>query len=1846
VPRDLVRVKETSPKKTKDTAISAGTKVEARYKGKTKYYAGKIAKAHMDDLIRVLSKPDDDDVMDLKVGTIVEAKYKGKTYYPGKISRVHSDDTFDVDYDDGEIEKRVKRELIRVKSKSPKKPSDSLNVGTKIEAKYKGRTFYPGKIAKVHLGGTYDIDYDDGEVEKRVNRDFIRVKESEDNNEETFDIGTEVDVKQKDKTFQSGEIIKKHSDGSYDIEYNNGKIEKRVENDRIKLKAKKNLTYKVGDIVDAQYKGQSKYYRGKVAKVHQDGSCDINYDDGEAEKRVDPKYIRQVEKESDSSDDDSKISLKVGNCVMARTTDLSKYRSGRILRIHSNDTYDIEFNAGDTEKRVKKQWIRLSKEKTFRVGQKVSTKHKSKQFRGKISRVHNDNTYDIESTQGDTLKRIESDKITEESDSSPSENEPNTRYEKGDLVLVTEKDGKSTKGSILKFHESDSTYDIQLGNGTKLTRVLAKHISKMTEVSSEEEKPKPPVRRFKFKRGQPIESQWHRQKKGWARGIILAKQIDGTYTIRYKDGSIADNAPESTIRSVPESSDEEDKPPPPALTLLDQRFYLQQLLLTLTEEGIILPKDSDEKKTKKTKKKQNKSENDDSKATSDSDSDSNSKERKKSNDTDESGEDDESKKTNDEDIVPNESELEDSALTEKELILLFGSPFMKKCHDIFARYDKHETGKLTIRQAEFAIQGLRIAHNPQRISIHLVRFQPLNFVEFMIAFAYVTYCDCKCLIQEQMEMETIHASRFASKNEHKRQVQLWQAKLGFRVFENLTQTFQQQATMYANLPHVTVEQATGIIAQVGRHLVPKKPIALYWQQVHLLPHHLLSLSEVCCVFYQLYGSFDSVQEQIRIEGLMELRPVAFVAACMFSNGDDCSHNEVVRRLSMGRLPAQVDMIYRVKDIFETLCDERQYLSIAHVETLLKSLSLSTDQISQMLLLFKHQTNVSLVEVFAILGHTLVDNLESIPTIANAVNRLRLRESQHDVNKVLNVCKTLLQNILRFPNNREYWRIRSDTPAFQHKIGRFRGGIALLEAIHFVAFNDTHYELRGSKSANGSKVHTLSSATLNLLKESLETIEQEIAQLEGGASVRDAVQESLQHHSVQEIRSALELLLIYIGNILKHPKDSKYWKIRSQNKVFAEKIGCLTNAMSLMQVIGFEHIDTSQGGVYELWNSANMKVDSNTTPLAHFKFPSLTEHVERHLWRVQQDIELLLNEGNKELIQPLLAPEEKIKIDHRDFPYGLQTITLFGKSDVQALQVEMIRSVFQSMDSTHRGYLSIVDIQHFLVQIPGISLTPEFVIDFLDLDKNGQISFEEFVASFGPLLDHPFTLYPSHIDQGLSLCETVSIKIGILRFHCTVQISRSIITIVLEFIDTFLKSPTDRKTWRKPLPANSPLILHSDGCKELLKVLVMEISATKSKAVPIIPNPHPETSKEHEEQVEMEKKRIEEVNAKEPQYSLTFSRIDKKNSVINRLATLRGVILGHFWGMHHLSIADIGSTTRGLIHYLTTTCHELPQWINVIEEMQQLLSNMVANPQDPSYRKILVSTSGYMTKVGNVPQAIEWFIAMGYHEGNRGELEYPTTGDWKSNINARLLELDVTLGYLKHQNKPTDTNGEINTTLANTVAQIQDVKAKKLLLAYEKKARFALVEKERVKKQNAQLLKQIQKMNTQSKGKSEKTPKPIVKPKYTSNVKARPSTAGSNKSKKSPTRKPQDIARPKTDQFRRGRTTSSKGTTTVVLAQDTMAGDNTVQLHGNIVVQVNQFYKLRFGFGLATEEVRSIVLVNHSQLSNESTVYLASSLRYAHKKDDQILLIPTKSKQTQHYDLLVFTTNCDVLYNRL
>ncbi|KAK7234390.1 hypothetical protein SO694_0020108 [Aureococcus anophagefferens] len=326
-------------------------------------------------------------------GGAIEARYRGKgKYYPGKIARDNGDGTYDIDYDDGEQEKGVTEELIRGVESKPEKAS----AGGSGRGDTAGRANFIGKIAKDNGDGTYNIDYDDGENEKRVAEALIRGVESKPEKS-----GSGGGVPRGKGKYYPGKIAKDNGDGTYDIDYDDGEKEskeKGVEEALIRGGASKPSkpsaggsggAFPKGAKVEARYRGKSKWYPGKIARDNGDGTYDIDYDDGESEKKVAEELIRGGAATSGS-----------GGAFAVGAED------------NGDGTYNIDYDDGEKESDVAEALIRASAATgsggAFKVGDKIEGRYrgKSKWYPGKIAKDNGDGTYDLDYDDGESEKGV------------------------------------------------------------------------------------------------------------------------------------------------------------------------------------------------------------------------------------------------------------------------------------------------------------------------------------------------------------------------------------------------------------------------------------------------------------------------------------------------------------------------------------------------------------------------------------------------------------------------------------------------------------------------------------------------------------------------------------------------------------------------------------------------------------------------------------------------------------------------------------------------------------------------------------------------------------------------------------------------------------------------------------------------------------------------------------------------------------------------------------------------------------------------------------------------------------------------------------------------------------------------------------------------------------------------------------------------------------------------------------------------------------------------------------------------------------------------------------------------
>ena len=176
----------------------------------------------------------------------MEAKVAGWTrYYKGEITRVNSDGTYDIRFDDGERKRGVRDDQIKGddrddrddRSSSSSSSSRSRREGDRVEAKVAGWTrYYKGEI--VNSDGTYDIRFDDGERKRGVRDDQIKGNmDGHDHHPPGKAIAKAIVWKPRSLAGRATIKARSHvstGDGTYDIRFDDGERKRGVRDDQIK----------------------------------------------------------------------------------------------------------------------------------------------------------------------------------------------------------------------------------------------------------------------------------------------------------------------------------------------------------------------------------------------------------------------------------------------------------------------------------------------------------------------------------------------------------------------------------------------------------------------------------------------------------------------------------------------------------------------------------------------------------------------------------------------------------------------------------------------------------------------------------------------------------------------------------------------------------------------------------------------------------------------------------------------------------------------------------------------------------------------------------------------------------------------------------------------------------------------------------------------------------------------------------------------------------------------------------------------------------------------------------------------------------------------------------------------------------------------------------------------------------------------------------------------------------------------------------------------------------------------------------------------------------------------------
>ncbi|CAM9753461.1 unnamed protein product, partial [Laminaria digitata] len=490
----------------------------------------------------------------LRKGERVETRYRGKgtKFYKGKVARVNSDDTLDIDYDDGEKELGIAEEHVR----SLESPSDSdgrggdrgrggrdklLSRGDVVEARYRGKgtKFYKGKISRVNDDGTFDIAYDDGEREIRIDEEHVRLLESSGSGG------------------GSGGGRGGGSSGGGDRNAERGS--------RSEGRGGKRSLPREGDKVEVNYRGRGKFYKGRIARVNLDGTFNIDYDDGEKERGVSEENVRSVVGEA-TTNADSRTggrgnrdigALQRGDRVEARYRGRgTKFYKGKIKRVNSDNTFDIDYDDGEKDLGIAAENVVALRQPTtasrgnndrdgrrgrdersaLQQGDKVEGNYRGRGrfYKGIISRVNLDGTFNIDYNDGEKERGLADDMIRKEKGGA-GEEKASAKLKRGDRVEARYrgKGNKFYKGKIARVN-SDATFDVNYDDGEKEIGIAEEHVVSLEPAAARSERTTGRV--AAMAKGDRVEARYRGRGTKFYKGEIARVNSDGTFDINYDDG--------------------------------------------------------------------------------------------------------------------------------------------------------------------------------------------------------------------------------------------------------------------------------------------------------------------------------------------------------------------------------------------------------------------------------------------------------------------------------------------------------------------------------------------------------------------------------------------------------------------------------------------------------------------------------------------------------------------------------------------------------------------------------------------------------------------------------------------------------------------------------------------------------------------------------------------------------------------------------------------------------------------------------------------------------------------------------------------------------------------------------------------------------------------------------------------------------------------------------------------------------------------------------------------------------------------------------------------------------------
>jgi hypothetical protein len=155
--------------------------------------------------------------------------------------------------------------------------------------------WYRGTITEAIANeGTYTVEYDDGDVNEDMHSYCIRYYVPY-LQREILEVRPYIE----DNVYYSCKIIQDHGDDYYDVQLQDGDLIERIHVSLLRRQERKSFVdlfrFEVGTKVIARYRDGDEWFPGKIVEDNENGTFDIQYNDGDFEEEVSGSMLQKIE---------------------------------------------------------------------------------------------------------------------------------------------------------------------------------------------------------------------------------------------------------------------------------------------------------------------------------------------------------------------------------------------------------------------------------------------------------------------------------------------------------------------------------------------------------------------------------------------------------------------------------------------------------------------------------------------------------------------------------------------------------------------------------------------------------------------------------------------------------------------------------------------------------------------------------------------------------------------------------------------------------------------------------------------------------------------------------------------------------------------------------------------------------------------------------------------------------------------------------------------------------------------------------------------------------------------------------------------------------------------------------------------------------------------------------------------------------------------------------------------------------------------------------------------------------------------------------------------------------------